>query len=189
MTLLNGPDGYGGLTKALHWIILVLFVFQFTAAAVMLNLGPNDALWGATQANVYNWHKSIGLLALGLALVRIGVRNMGRLPGWAASLTARERVLVHYYERLLYAGMLGLPASGFVYVMAGGNGVHLFEIVHLANPIGKSVTLALVAKWVHIVSAYVILAAIAVHVGLVARHHVLLGNGLLWRMLPGRGHR
>lgn len=187
MTLRSTGHGYGAAHKALHWGMLALFVFQYAVAAVMLSLGPQDTALGYTQANAYNWHKSVGLLALVLAQVRVGVRRASRLPPWAPTLSTFEKALIHRYERVLYTGMLLMPASGFVYVMAGDYGVHLFEALHLPNPIGKREGLALIAKWVHVTSAYVILAALGTHVGLVLRHQLVLRDGLLWRMWPGWG--
>jgi cytochrome b561 len=62
--------------------------------------------------------------------------------------------------------------------------VHLFGVWRLPNPIGKWEELAFIAKWVHIISGYVLLAAIIGHVGLVLRHQLFLKDGLLMRMLP-----
>jgi cytochrome b561 len=166
MTWLNTKDGYGSLTKFFHWFVVVLFAFQFAAANIML-------------------HKSIGLLALLVAVLRLLARRSGQLPDWAPTLSVRERKFVHRAEQLLYTAMLLMPISGFIYVMAGSYGVNLFGVLDLANPIGKHESLAIAAKWTHIVSSYALLMAIAGHVGLVLRHQVLLGDRLLHRMLPG----
>lgn len=185
MPLLNSRSGYGGLTKFFHWAVVALFAFQYVAANIMLSLGPKDTALGLTQANYYNWHKSIGLIALAFAVGRLLARNISGLPDFAPSLSKRERRLMHYYENLLYAAMFVMPVSGFVYVMAGGYGVHFFEAAHLPNPIGKWEPLAFIAKWTHIVSSYLIVVALIAHLSVVLRHQLLLKNGLLYRMLPG----
>ena len=185
MGLLNTKDGYGALTKVLHWLVVVLFAFQFAAASTMQRLGPTETALGLTQATVYNWHKSIGLVALAVALLRLLARKSGQLPDWAPALSARERSFVHHAERLLYTAMLLMPVSGFLYVMAGGYGVKLFGVVDLANPIGEREWLATAAKWTHIVSSYVLLLTLAGHAGLVLRHQLVLKDRLLHRMLPG----
>ena len=182
----NTRAGYGATMKILHWSVVAAFAFQFAAAAVMVRLGEGERFAGITQANAYNWHKSIGLVALGLALLRLAVRRLDRLPEWAPGLSVRERRLVHGYERALYAMMILMPVAGYLYVMAGGYGVHLFEAVHLANPIGKLEWLAVVAKWAHIAGGWVIVVALAAHVGLVLTHQLVKRDGLLLRMLPAR---
>jgi cytochrome b561 len=184
MVLLNTKEGYGTLSKALHWIIVALFAFQFAAANIMLRLSTSETALGLTQAAFFNWHKSVGLIALAVAVLRWLARRAGRLPDWAPTLSQRERGFIHYAERLLYTAMFVMPVSGFIYVMAGGYGVLLFGVIDLANPIGRQEALAAVAQWTHILSSYVLLGALAGHVGLVLRHQLYLKDNLLWRMLP-----
>jgi cytochrome b561 len=183
VSLLNGPGGYGALTKALHWSIAGLFAFQYVAASIMTRIGPAETALGLSQASWFNWHKTIGLLALGLAVVRLVNRRLGELPPWAPTLSDAERGFIHRAEQVLYAAMLVMPLSGFVYVMAGGYGVLLFGRFEIANPIGAWPTLATGAKWLHIAGGWVLLAALAGHIGLVLRHQFVLGDGLLRRML------
>jgi cytochrome b561 len=186
MSLLSTKDGYGALTKFFHWAIVALFAFQFAAANIMLRIDGNETALGLTQAAYYNWHKSIGLVALVVAVFRLLARKRGELPPWAPGLSLSERRFVHRAEQLLYAAMFVMPVSGYLYVMAGGYGVNLFGVVDLPNPIGERPALAVAAKWTHIVSSYVLLAVLAGHLGLVLRHHLILKDGLLDRMLPGK---
>jgi cytochrome b561 len=186
MTILNTQDGYGALTKFFHWLIVGLFAFQFAAANIMLRIDFDETALGLSQATYYNWHKSIGLLALVVAVLRLLVRKSGQLPAWAPTLTTRERRFVHRAEQLFYTAMFVMPLSGYLYVMAGGYGVVLFGVLDLTNPIGKHESLAIAAKWTHIVSSYALLLTFIGHVGLVLRHQVLLKDRLLHRMLPSR---
>jgi cytochrome b561 len=183
--LLNTKGGYGELTKLLHWLVVALFAFQFSSSSIMTRVGQNETTLGLTQATFYNWHKSIGLVALIVAVVRLLARKSGQLPDWAPTLSARERRFVHRAEQLLYTAMFVMPVSGFLYVMAGGYGVRLFGVLDLNNPIGEHAWLAAAAKWTHVVTSYVLLAALAGHVGLVLRHQLVLKDGLLHRMSPG----
>jgi len=186
MAMLNSPAGYGGLTKAFHWLIVALFAFQYVAAAIMLNMAPNTTVLGGDGNFWFNWHKSIGLVALVIAIGRLWARQAGQLPAWAPTLQAGEKAFIHRAEQVLYAAMLVMPVSGFVYVMAAGYGVHFFEAWHLPNPIGKWPLPGEIAKWVHIVAGYVLGATILAHVGLVLWHTLFKRDGLIFRMLPGR---
>jgi cytochrome b561 len=187
MALHNSADGYGAITKALHWLVVALFAFQFAAANIMLRLDGDATAMGLGQAIYYNWHKSIGLLALFVAIARLLARRSGQLPDWAPSLSARERSFIHRAEQVLYAAMFVMPISGFLYVMAGGYGVNLFGVWEMPNPIGSSPMLATAAKWTHIASAYVLVATLAGHIGLVLWHTLVKRDGLIRRMLPRRG--
>ena len=185
MALLNTQDGYGALTKFIHWLVVALFAFQFAAANIMLRIDGDETALGLTQAAYYNWHKSIGLLALIVAVGRAGSAQRGQLPDWAPTLSARERKFIHRAEQVLYTAMFLMPVSGYLYVMAGGYGVSLFGVWNLPNPIGTHETLAAAAKWTHIAASYALVLALAGHIGLVLRHQLILKDGLLRRMLPG----
>jgi cytochrome b561 len=186
MALFNTSDGYGALTKLLHWLIVALFAFQYVAGNIMVRIGPDDTVLALSQDTYFNWHKSIGLVALGLAVFRLLARKRGRLPDWAPTLSRRERAFIHRNEQILYTAMFVLPVAGFVYVMAGGYGVRLFGMTDLPNPIGELPALATAAKWVHIVGGYILLASILAHFGLVLRHQLVMRDRLLHRMLPRR---
>ena len=183
MSLLNSALGYGSITKICHWLIAGLFAFQYVAGLVMTRITATDTALGLDQSTWYNWHKSIGLAALAIALVRLANRRLGELPPWAPTLTEREKSFVHRAEQLMYLAMLVMPISGFIYVMAGGYGVHLFGRWHLPNPIGQWPLMASLGKIVHQISAIVLAAAVAGHVSLVLWHQLVRRDGLLWRML------
>lgn len=185
MSFFNAAAGYGRLTKLLHWLILALFAFQYVAASIMVRMGPAEQTLGLAQSTWYNWHKSIGLIALVIAIIRLANRRMGELPPWAPTLSDGEKRFIHRAEQVLYLAMFLMPVSGFLYVMAGGYGVHLFGRWHLPNPTGAMPTLAVTARWTHILTGWVLLATIAGHVGLVLRHQLVMKDGLLWRMWPG----
>ena len=181
----NTATGYGTITKTFHWLIFLLFANQYIVAYNMLNIAGNEtALGGFTQGTLYNWHKSIGLIILFVALLRYTWRKTTRLPNWADGLSQREQKLIHWYERLLYAAMFIMPISGYLYVMSGGYGVHFFSTVHLPNPIPQWEGLAFISRWTHIGTGWVILAVLTVHIGLVLKHQLVDKDGLLRRMLP-----
>lgn len=186
MALLNSKHGYGALTKIFHWSIAALFALQYVSAAIMLRTPDGLTTFGVTQASFYNWHKSLGLVALAVTVARLLNRRAGALPPWAPSLTKVEKLIIHRAEQLLYAAMLVMPLSGFFYVMAGGYGVRLFGVVDLPNAIGVVPWLAAMAKWVHVASAMLLLLPLGAHLGLVLGHHFGLRDRIINRMLPAK---
>ena len=177
--------GYRPLTKLLHWAIVILFALQDAGANIMLRIEWEETFAGLSQAFYYNWHKSLGLVALVIAIARLINRRAGGLPDWAPSLTERERRFVHRNEQLLYAAMFLMPVTGYLYVMAGGFGVMLFGVWRMPDPIGKQEALAFVAKWLHKGASWALLASILAHLLIVLRHHFVLKTGLIHRMWPG----
>jgi len=66
----NTRARYGVVTKVLHWTLFLLILNQFVVATMMLNTPQGTTTAGFTQGVLYNWHKSIGLIALAVALAR-----------------------------------------------------------------------------------------------------------------------
>lgn len=186
MGLLNSTHGYGGLTKALHWAIAVLFAMQYASGTIMIRTTTDAATLGIEQATYYDWHKTLGLLALALAVGRLINRRAGPLPPWAPTLSPLEQKIIHRAEQLLYAAMVVMPLSGLLYVMAGGYGVRLFGLFTVPNPIGTSPVVASVARLVHVASALLLLLPLGAHLAIVLGHQYGLKDRLLHRMLPGR---
>jgi cytochrome b561 len=186
MPILNSTLGYGALTKLFHWLIVLLFALQYLSATIMLRTPAEATTLGMEQATYYNWHKSLGLVALGVAVARLLNRKTGTLPPWAPTLTSLEQTIIHRAEQLLYGAMFIMPASGFLYVMAGGYGVRLFGIFDLPNPVPSSPLLASAADWVHVASSMLLLLPLGTHLGLVLGHHFGLKDRLIDRMLPVR---
>ena len=134
MALKNSATCYGSVSRFLHWSVVTLFAFQYLSAAIMTHLARDKTLLGLSQGDLYNWHKSIGLVLLTLALARLIWRKATPLPDWAPVLSKTERAISHRNETLLYGCMFLLPLSGYLFVMAGNFGVKLFGLVNLPNP-------------------------------------------------------
>ena len=187
MPLLNTASHYGTVTRFLHWAVFLLFLHQYVGAKFMTHMAPDKPLFGLTQGNYYDWHKSIGLVLLALAVARWLWRKTTPLPDWSPVLTPAERAISHWNETLLYACMILMPVSGYLFVMAGDYGIKLFGLHDLFNPIGKQEWLASVSRVVHIVVSYMVVVVVAWHVGLGLKHHLFERDGFLNRMLPFRG--
>lgn len=184
MPLKNTNTRYGAISKLLHWTVFLLFVHQFVGANLMTRIGRNTTVLGVGQDFLYNWHKSIGLVVIVVALARVIWRRTTPLPDWCADLSPAERAISHRVERLLYLLMFVLPVSGYLFVMLGGYGVRLFGVVDLPNPFGKWPGPATIAWISHIVLAYGAVVVIAWHVGLALKKQCYDGSRFLRRMLP-----
>lgn len=106
--LRNGPEGYGWLTKGLHWVTVLAVVTQFVVGYVM---ELDDRLLAV--------HVSLGVLIIALVLTRIGWRRIGGLPPWSGRLGPGERSFAHWTERLLLGLLLVIPATGLVLRLSG----------------------------------------------------------------------
>jgi len=73
--------------------------------------------------------------------------------------------------------------------MAGNNGVRLFGLWDLHNPIGREPLVAEISLWVHVACAVLLLLPLGTHLGLVLGHQFGMKDRLIHRMLPGGATR
>lgn len=180
----NTPTRYGFVSKLLHWTLFLLILNQFVVATMMLNTPQGATTAGFTQGVLYNWHKSIGLIALAVALARYVWRKTTPLPDWARNLSNGEKRWINRIETTLYVCMFLMPISGYIFVMAGGYGVDFFGQWKMPNYLGKNATISVIAEWTHGITAALLVLALFAHWGLGIRHHLKHRDRYLHRMLP-----
>ncbi|MEK7343998.1 MAG: YceI family protein [Pseudomonadota bacterium] len=169
---------YSRAAMLLHWTIAALLAFQIAVGWALEDLG-------ARGFALYQLHKSVGIAILALTLLRIAVRYWKPRPpklegGWQGALANAVHVG-------LYAFMLGAPLTGWALVSTAKVKVPtlLFGVLplpHLPLPAAAHE----VAENGHGMLAWIGIALLALHVAGALRHHLLMRDGLLWRMVPGR---
>lgn len=184
MALTNSSSRYGAVAKFFHWVVFLIFVNQYVVGSLMMRLGKGDSFLGVPAGPFYTWHKSIGLVALAIVLLRLTWRKTTRLPDWADTLEDWERATTKCAERVLYACMLLMPVSGYVFTMGGGFAFKLFGVVPLPVLIEKNAALASIGETAHLVIGYLTVIALTVHIGLGIKHQLVNRDRFLNRMLP-----
>ncbi|SCW55303.1 Cytochrome b561 [Sphingobium faniae] len=162
----------------LHWTIAVLLAFQISVGWALHDLG-------ARGFALFQLHKSIGITILLLTLARIAARYWKPRPapaegGWQGALAKS----VHGG---LYLFMLGAPLTGWALVSTAKVKVPtlIFGVIplpHLPLPMDMH-------EWTeggHELFAWIGVALFLLHVAGALRHHLLLRDGLIWRMMPAR---
>jgi len=120
-----------------------------------------------------------------LLVIRLAWLRASPAPALPAVLTAIEVKLVKVVKAALYVLMLLVPFSGYVMSNAGGYPVKFFGLFTMPALFEKSKALGGFAHEAHEILAYLLLAAVAVHVAGAVKHR-LKGNAeadLLKRML------
>jgi cytochrome b561 len=186
MPIINGTTRFGLVSKFFHWTVFLLFVNQYVTGVLMMRLHGNDTAFGYVQGDYYTWHKSVGLVVIALVLLRITWRKTTRLPDWPDTLADWEQTAMKWTERVLYLCMFVMPVSGYVFTLAGGYNFKLFGMVPLPQLIPKDPSVARIAEFIHAGTAFVIIAAVALHVALAIKRHRVDRDGFLHRMLPFR---
>lgn len=175
-------------TIALHWLCAL-------AMLTMLAIGLYMVRFEAWP--LYPWHKSAGVILFALMLYRAAWRIR---QGWLPALTTASRVeqgvakAVHW---ALIVGTLAMPLTGMLFSGASGHGFGLFgfaivpeqhDPVHAGQVLPYSAAWADAAQLTHAWLAYMLIAAIVLHIAGALKHHVVAGDGTLRRML-GRDSR
>lgn len=167
---------YNSVARALHWIIAVLAIG--TLAAGLLNDAVEDVV------RVIPAHKAAGITILALTLARLGWRLARPAPPLPDHMPRTERLAAHAAHTALYALMIALPLSGWIFSSAGKYPLSWFGLFPIPKfAITKADPIYGIAREGHEVMGYVALALIALHIGAALRHHFLLKDAVLRRML------
>jgi hypothetical protein len=97
---MSPPDRYHPFTMLLHWVVFTLFTIMFILGFGLMGGDESSKAFGAEWDTIFDWHATIGLIVLILAIIRIVWRQRTPLPPWAPGLSNRERVLAHWTERV-----------------------------------------------------------------------------------------
>ena len=181
------PRRYTRVAIGFHWSIaaLVLVLLGMGLAMTQLDLAP------MRRFQLYQWHKSIGITVLLLSLSRLGWRFFHRPPPLPAAMSALERRSAHLAHGLLYGLIIGMPLVGWALVSASPFNIptvlyglvpwpHLPVLPDLADKAGVEAAL----KLVHASGAGLLGAMVVVHAAAALRHHWILRDDTLRRMLP-----
>lgn len=162
----------------LHWLAGALILGGFALGKWMVEQPIAPATLRA-----YGYHKWIGITVFLLALVRLAWRRAHPVPASIAMPEWQQRA-ARFTHVSLYALMLAIPLSGWVYSSASGVQVVYLGLVPLPDLVPKDKALAAVLKVVHVTLNFTLLALVVVHVGAALKHQFVDRDGVLARMLP-----
>jgi cytochrome b561 len=184
--LRNDEARYGAVAQALHWLIAALVVVMFGLGWYM-----TDLPLGQEKFDLYQLHKSIGITILALAAARLLWRLFNPAPPLPASMRPWERAAARTSHVLLHLMLFAQPLIGFLQSNAANFPVVWWGVVRLPPLIRADEALAETLLEAHRWNSRLLLALVLVHAGAALRHHFVLRDGVLRRMLPsaprGRG--
>lgn len=174
---------YGPVSMALHWTIAALFLGQITLGFTM---GRVKSM--ALQFELIQWHKSFGFLILVLAAARLGWRIAAGSPPAAAGVTRLERQAAALVQGALLGLTIAVPLAGWALASASTLRIpsFAFDLVVVPHlPLQPSPGAEAFWRQAHGLLAYAALLLAAGHAAAALRHHFLLRDDVLARMLPG----
>ena len=178
MAFRNTKHAWGSLTKALHWIIVLLIINQWVIAE------RADALKGLEKLQALAWHKSFGMTILMLAVIRLVWRWLNPVPDLTAETRPWERVLAKISHVLLYALIFAMPITGWLMSSAKTYSVSWFNLFAFPNLVGKNEHIYELTHGLHEILFNVLVAVAVLHALGALKHHFIDRNDVLKRMLP-----
>ena len=171
--------GYDNVARLFHWATLLLVLVMIPVGLVMTQDIPRPL-----QDRLFVLHKGLGPLVFLVVLARLGWRLGHRPPPLPASVPAPQQRAAELVHAGLYGFLLLQAASGYVRVTTGGFPIEALRALGIPPLLPKSEAVAHAASVVHAVSAWILIALIAAHVGAAAYHGLVLRDGVVARMWP-----
>jgi cytochrome b561 len=175
----NTTDTYGALAKFLHWTIVVLIIAQYFIAEAADEL-PD----GIEKLSLLSRHKSLGMVVLILALVRIGWKLANRgtpapvpMPDWQRKAAAAG-------HGLLYLLILAQPVTGWAMSSAANFPVTLFGWFQFPNLVAPNHDLHEALQELHEGLFWTMAVVAFGHAAAAVYHHFWMKDDTLRRMLP-----
>jgi cytochrome b561 len=179
MPIRNTTARWGYLAQLFHWTIVALILVQLVLA-IQYNLLP----LGMAKIGVIARHKSVGITIFLLAVLRLAWRLMNPVPPLPDTLKPYERVLAHITHFALYAIILVMPVTGWIMSSARNFPVSWFGLVQLPDLVGQNKALYQAMLETHDILAGTLIAVAVLHVLAALKHHFILKDDTLRRMLP-----
>lgn len=115
MTLMDGGDRYGLVSRGLHWIMAALLLIMLSSEVWFEAF---EHTW--SEYTLMAWHQSLGIAIFGLLVVRVLWRWLNRSR---VAPPARWATMAKLGHRALYALMLLMPLSGLLTAAGEGDSV------------------------------------------------------------------
>jgi len=178
MPIRNTLARWGSVAQLLHWVIVVLIIVQFV-------LGY-ETHWatGLAKLKTVVPHKSWGITILGLAVIRLIWRLANPAPLLPDTLKPWERIAAHVTHYGLYFLLFAMPLTGWIASSARSFPVSWFGLTQLPDLVAPNRPLYDTLMAFHYWMSWLLVAIAVLHVGAALKHHFVLKDTVLRRMLP-----
>jgi cytochrome b561 len=195
---------YSIVAIALHWLIAAAIILMVPLGWWMAD-NVSDPSQASRVFKAYQLHKSIGLTILVLSVLRVVWRFTHRFPPLPGHMPPWEKAAARASHFLLYAIILLMPLTGWIYVSAGWNAAMnapfavptiwfgLFEWPHISFIADAAdatrAEVATTAITIHAWMAWGAVVLVAIHVLAAIKHHMIDRDDVLTSMLPWPSRR
>lgn len=178
MDLKNTADSYGGVSIILHWLMAILILAMIAVGFYMGTLEK-----GPEKTSIIQIHKATGILVLLLALFRwywtLSNEKVQPLANWQK----KDIAISHASKWLLMLMILAMPISGGLMSMFSGKAINFYGLFELPSLLEKNESVAHFFEEAHELGAIVISLLVLLHILAAVKHHFLVKDDTLNRML------
>ena len=175
------PQKYALSSRTLHWLMALIIFTLLGLGIYMMEFLSKEA---PNRMEIYSLHKSLGVLALILVLLRIINRFIKPAPKLPDTIAKFEKIAAHLGHFGLYFLMLLVPLSGYLMSNSFGFPVHLFSI-EMPTLVQRDMEMAELFAETHEIAAYSLLGLVLLHILGALKHRLFEApeNDVLKRML------
>lgn len=163
--------------RLMHWSMAALLLSMLLAGTVMIK---SLAVW---QPTLLMLHKSFGVVALLLVVVRIVLRFTSRIPALPSSVSAGQKTIARASHVALYGLMFAMPLTGLIMQYYAARPISIFNLIVLNSAATPNITLFAIFRLSHGYLAYALLALVCMHALAALYHHFVRKDDVLKSML------
>ncbi|HUS54945.1 MAG TPA: cytochrome b, partial [Thermohalobaculum sp.] len=170
--------------RLVHWAIAAIAICVLIVGVTLGTLGFDGvkATFGMDTTNLlYKYHKTFGVVLLGLMTVRLVLKLMHGRPDYDPPLPRFNKSASAAVHGLLYVALLVQPVLGWLATAAGGFPVEFFS-TKLPGLIAKDPALSKTLYGLHGSVGWLILTLITIHVGAALMHRYVKRDTVMSRM-------
>ena len=179
------PPRYDTAARHLHWLTALLIVGMLALGLIMT---ADDILAGPARTLALHVHQSVGMIILGLGLVRLAWRLTHRSPP-QSGLAGWERKVAAATHIALYGLLTALPFVGWMIISTLPRNALFFGLFAIPDlpllhdlPNRKDVRELL--EDIHAALAWSVASLALLHAAAALRHHFVKRDDVLLRMTP-----
>ncbi len=181
---MTGYSRYSLLQRLIHWAVAICVICLLPAGLTLGILGFDGVknTFGIDITNaLYKYHKTFGIIVLGLMTLRLVLRLIRGKPEYDSPLPSVSRVASRISHWLLYVLLLVQPVLGWAATSAGGFPIEFFNS-KLPALLAKDPALSKSLYAMHGTVGLLLLVLITVHIGAALMHWLMLRDTVMKRM-------
>ena len=175
MHVKNTLTEYGLISKLLHWISAVLLFIQIPLGFYLVDLD-----FGPERLTIEDIHVTVGLSIFYLVILRLLYKIFNPTPKLEPSIFKGQRFLAKLNHVMLYVTILSITISGIFKKLFNGETLIIF---FKKIKIQDNFELGKLFYDIHVISNYILIVLIIIHLLAVITHKLFFNDNLLKKIL------